>query len=45
MEVSLIRNPGAPGSENREERGSVMRVDKVDTGKSGVAIRIISAPA
>jgi hypothetical protein len=45
MEVSLIRTPDAPGSQPREERGSVVRVDKSDSGKSGVAIRIISAPA
>ena len=42
MEVRLTRNPGAPDSANHEERGSVVRVDKLADGKRGVAIRIIT---
>jgi hypothetical protein len=41
MEIRLTRDPDAADSANHEERGSVVRVDKLPDGKRGVAIRII----
>jgi hypothetical protein len=41
MEARFNRNPGAHDSTNREERGSVVRIDTLGNGKHGVAMRII----
>jgi hypothetical protein len=41
MEVRLTRNPGAGDAPNHEERGSVVRIDKLADGKRGIAIRIL----
>jgi hypothetical protein len=42
MEVRLTRNPDAGSTAGHEERGSVVRIDKLADGKRGVAIRIIT---
>ncbi|MGB6432062.1 MAG: hypothetical protein WBF06_15895 [Candidatus Acidiferrales bacterium] len=41
MEARFNRNPGAHDSTNHEERGSVVRIDALGSGKNGVAMRII----
>jgi hypothetical protein len=42
MEVYLTRNDRPRGPTNPEEHGSVVRVEKMENGRCGIAIRIIS---
>ena len=43
MIVHFTRNFRASDPMNREERGDVVRVEKLDSGKWGVAVRVLKA--
>jgi hypothetical protein len=42
MEIGLTRDPDSVGLGNEEERGSVVRVDRLKGGMFGVAVRVVT---